>query len=554
MVGIIVVGIIVKGFFNSFHGKTEASKSLIFICMTQMVIVCKFLYFLIANFAIKSFAVGMLKVVVEGALPFGHYNSFFSNMFDSSIYFANASSLPGDYPVLIFFLGATTFILSHLLVRCCYGIAVYRQLGFSFNLNMLLMGYYSYMIDVWNPILVLLTWDFSKIGVKKKMYGILMVAGLFFECAHAHEIIILRAFLFIVDHLFIQSGLNYGDKKLEVEVSFCGLAFPKMGSFPFCSLETLHEVAKNVKILECVVRDAAGDVLRRVNGVGLIRHDERGMSQLVTVSHVLEGATEVWFEGHTEKVLETCVVGDSIDPVITMPISSKISGVDLKFLTLNEIPFVSFLFTVGAGKEAAVIKDFSFGKDGDISVVVNLKQGDSGSAILAVLKNGTVRFAGTVSRGTFNDGTGNIASSVITSSSKRSGSPGTPNLYFDVHPDLSSTKLKIDGMIHDNLVENAKAHQEFLDGFKEPREKFGDEHEKWDPGDRNKYKKRIKSFRKERAVQKQMVEKLITASNIDDKTVALLFKAFDEGRIVDYNYQRGQYRPKMGFVGGMIKG
>jgi len=147
------------------------------------------------------------------------------------------------------------------------------------------------------------------------------------------------------------------------------------------------------------------------------------------------------------------VGGDIRDPIVSAPLPHKTS-LRMDLLSKSEVIDIDHLTIVKRSGHISLITDFSFSQtDGLIHGAVDLESGDSGSPILAMLKGGSIRYAGAVSRGNPDGAGGNIMTAVCYGM-LRGGSPGgdgvkpklavqIENLFAECHLAIRKFKEKI---------------------------------------------------------------------------------------------------------------
>jgi len=203
----------------------------------------------------------------------GKYTSFFSNMCHSSgelaTLFVDNSDDTNNH-LYVFFVGLISYVLAFVLLRCCIGLIVLKRLHVDFSVQMAWTGFYSYLIDVFNPFRIVFT-SIMKSDARMLWYALIMCAFTVGEFFTAREFLLVRAMFMLLDYLVINSGLAGAYRFLDYDVDLSGLVFEKPGAFPYFFIDNLVEVQSCCKKLFVSLADNAGNVVSEKSGVGLIR-------------------------------------------------------------------------------------------------------------------------------------------------------------------------------------------------------------------------------------------------------------------------------------------
>jgi len=261
------------------------------------------------------------------------------------------------------------------------------------------------------------------------------------------------------------------------------------------------------------------NVIDGKRGVGLARSN--GFNNGIwTVSHVVNNAGPASFGGKKLEIFGVTRFEDklSIDPVIKCSVE-KNDGVDLTDLTINEYDGVKMQMIVHPDGNVVTINDFKIYQD-HVSGTVDLKSGDSGSPMLAVLNDGKIRYAGAVSRGSFDEGQGNLISLVKPGGFR--GSPGIEGRQIGIPDHLNSVFDKNVELIIDKLKLLAVKKQ----------------------GDSKSSTERRREFKKRTADE---IERLVETLNLSAEIRTEIADAVDKEDIVAFNKIRGRFRPSFDY-------
>jgi hypothetical protein len=258
-------------------------------------------------------------------------------------------------------------------------------------------------------------------------------------------------------------------------------------------------------------------------------------------------------DGEVNETVRTVkTVGSSIDPAVTMPLAAVPSAVaDIPLLAFREVKSVGYLFMISPNGMICPVVAYKFDNAGDLHATINLKQGDSGSPIVAVMNDGTLRLAGTVSRGTVSEGRPNIISSVASDDGRLSGSPGHEEPYFEIQNVRTSTDLDVVLQIERQLEVNRDLWKA---RFHDVLDKWDEREKKWDwdgfghEGDepRRKAKARVKSWKRDASNRKRGFAALVAVSKLSDDDKEEALSSFNNGEVRRFNFQRGVRQPRYG--------
>jgi hypothetical protein len=483
----------------------------------------------------------------------GVYSSFLNNMFHSSAQlatlFVESNDNVGNH-LYVFLLGLVSYVSVFIILRCCLGIMVLKKLHADINIQLAWTGFYSYSIDVFNPFKVIFI-SIMKRDSRMLWYAIIMCAFNIGEFFTAREFLLMRSILMAIDYLVIESGLAGAYRFLDYEVNLGGLVFEKPGAFPYFFIDSLVDVQRNCKKLFVDLRDNGGNTVSQTSGVGLIRQNMSG-PRLFTVRHVLDMKDYVSTEDKKVSMAIGSfeILGDSVDPPVSMYMPGcSVDGSTVRDISPSELHSIKYLFVISPIGAICPVHDWSVDK-GDIFAAVNLRSGDSGSPVCAVLSNGICVLAGVVSRGDAREGSRNLISAIKTNN-RFTGSPGMVPPYHDVDDHILSHKAftKLVDKAYDLRECFALYSEEFpdlfpdLDFHRQERDKPA-----WDGGDfegndrKGAVGRRIKSWKKRKAAAKRQFMDLLEVLDYDDESKTAMINFAEGGDIVRFNCLRK--RPK----------
>jgi len=327
--------------------------------------------------------------------------------------------------------GLFVFILiqavAFFLFRSFYGIYIMRRLRFKIDIKCIFEGIYIYAVDVFGGLQAaarMLNRE-EKPTFRRSMYIAVGSCMTYFEFYNAVEVFYLRLFLSAIDIVFIGSDYSKMSKYLGFEISFehcqsvgrtLQSSFPQSGAVPWVSIDDITKCCEYVKNITVNVGS------RTFLGEGLITRNESGRLFMLSVKHMFPkgcslGFDDVYLGSVTAKPLNM-----SSDPVVSIDLGpfsdyglNYIDSPIVDCLTKAEIASVSALAFInsngGKGSMINVTNQFKADQRGNgFSVSVDLKKGDSGGAVLAVMRDGGIRYAGAVSKGSSDMNSGNFIS------------------------------------------------------------------------------------------------------------------------------------------------
>lgn len=500
----------------------------------------------------------LIRHCINAMLPWeGRYVSVLNNMNYSSAQlaalFVKADEIESGH-LYIFFVGLMTYALVFLGIRAGVGLIMLRKMHADFSLQLIWTGFYSYAIDVVNPFKIVLV-SLLKKDSRMLWYALIMCAFNVGEFFTARDFFVIRCILSVLDYLVIESGLSGAHRFLEFDVDLGGMVFEKPGAFPYFFLDNLMDVRRHCKRIITSTHDNAGALVSESAGVGLVRQTKTG-PKLLTVQHCLRSKDFIRTEddGIREPIGHIDVIGDSVDPPVSLNIPGcRLDGSTMRDISSSELKSVKYLFVVSPCGATCPINDWSI-SNGDIHATVNLRSGDSGSPVCAVLDSGVCVLAGVVSRGDSREGSRNLISAIKEARFIR-GSPGIQNNYFDASEHL------LDGQVYKATIEAAfecrelaaKYAEDFPEYFDVDFERQPEDVPKWqynpdnNDGDdeqaaRQRVKGKMKNWKKNRAVKKRAYLRMLKALDLDGQSFEAMRQFGEGGPIVKFNVLRKQAR------------
>jgi len=363
-----------------------------------------------------------------------------------------------------------------------------------------------------------------------------------------------RSFAFeIVNSMFVVASIIYAIDLYVFHLLlalFVAIVFPNIrrtNRVLLCddftvTAQGFHQIGSN-PWMDTAFKDTVSNAVRRVStsvGSGVCFLQRLGSNvYLRTVAHVANEQASVTVDGATLNVSEVHRGGGD-DPSVSLHVTagdtSDMPTAEVSDLTRDEVPSVSLLWIFSPrldfGGAETFIDNFTFDFANDcIRAAVNLTYGDSGTPVFAILKNGVMRLAGFVSRGSRDTGAGNFISTVFSAGRKR-GSPG----------------LGSDSVQRDLTVYGTRMVQMFTDLNEEIKSLVTAERE---AAKTRKGGKQNGGDRKRNARRKALRDKLAITLPLATTKADELLALFDEKRIIAFNVTRAQNQSGFDFTYGV---
>jgi hypothetical protein len=399
--------------YNTFFVKRGAHNSQVLVLMFQLWIMVDLLHYTVDLYAIESLGGAAFAMVLNCIIPNKNNTYWLSNaVFYSRTITMHMKKL-ALHRVLIFMIGMTFQFVLTLLFRACLGAYCLITLRYRFDGQSIGHGLIAYFCDFFGPSRSLwrLLFKYESFNTRRLFYGVIGMIMLILEFNHCREVFILRFIASFVDRIFIGSSYQKSMKYLGCDIKM-QVAFPQRDALPWMNIDLLQSIARTTKSLFVTRKDG-----KMVKGFACAL-SVNGRSMLYTVKHVIKDAQSVQFGSFLyNRKFEALTGGD--DPVVYLR-QDDIVGPSVPIITQDEVHRIVSVASInvheeGEGAEAIqtsfVCLSTKFHiKDKQLFATISLKKGDSGGPVFAILDDGEIRFAGTVSSGRHDQGGGNIFS------------------------------------------------------------------------------------------------------------------------------------------------
>lgn len=391
----------------SFFVKRSGGQAGVVVMIAQFFVLLEHIYWVRKEMAAQTLGTVAVEAVLSTVYPYGESPWEYHNVLASarSIVIKLDLSFKYKFPVFIFLIAGQVFMF--FFFRACLGAFTISSLRYKFDPDTVTTGFFVYMSDVVGPFSSGwdMLWGIEKTNYRRWMYVVVCSLLTLSEAWFAREFFLARLFCTAFDRVFIDSKYGRMTKYLGESISMNGIVFPKEGSAPWISLDKLRSLSKNVH--KIVVN--AGDISRK--GICFVNGGDK--SVVVTASHVVDCMDTAEFNGIVLHGGFAPVGGDDDDPIVSAKVPALRGSVGVDVLVDHEIGLVENLAVLTVDDEDEPMINFvsGFSWKRSLEAKVDLKKGDSGSPVFAILKDGSVRLAGVVSKGTNSMLRGNIISS-----------------------------------------------------------------------------------------------------------------------------------------------
>jgi hypothetical protein len=377
----------------------------------------------------SSIYIGSMYHVFYAVLPIGHAPMLYQNYYMIAVslfqFLHYQYSVPNALNVTMLLM--VSALVLFFLARSLYGLFMLRNIKSSLTVNDLLWGFYIYCIDIWAPLRIFTHFgDYSKKGLNILFLSTLATLSMYMEAFYAREFLAIRFILWFFDAVNITPYSAYKAILLYRSGSHIDLAsFKQIGSRPFVDLDVLLKLKDCVHTAILTTNDAVKQ------GTCAVFTTSNNIVKILTVNHVSSGGSVKFEDGkgasHSVTSPFKAIGGDMRDPITAAPLINQQSSLQLGFLSLSEVSLLDHLMVVKRNGLISMITQFTFDKaSGLFNAAVDLESGDSGSPIIGVLKDSSIRYAGAVSRGNPDTAGGNLLTAICGGGVRLDGgSPGS---------------------------------------------------------------------------------------------------------------------------------
>jgi hypothetical protein len=397
-------------FINKRHGALPG----VLVMITILMVMAEQITLLRSSYQLFSFNMDILEMLLRSIVPSGESWFFSRNSMRLAAitvqHLTKLTTWAADFQVQLFFVFTIVQFVCVFAFRALFGMFVILAMRYRFTAENVYKGWVVYMGDVFGGIITLVKMLFfvERFESRRFSYAIINVLLLYFEAMYACDILMLRIIVCGIDNV---AGTKYSciPKYLQVNMNYAD--FPQKGAHPWIGLKKISALADYVVKVKC-----KDDNAKLTCGLGFLRKAGNSV-HLMSVGHVIENLRSLSFLDTTLNNPQPTSLSESIDPVVSIQVSTRTPGADVALLDRGEIQSINNLFFVklDSNDEAMItfVSKFSFDDKMEIRASVDLDYGNSGGPVFAVMDNDSIRYAGAVSAGDYDTLNGNFISSVI---------------------------------------------------------------------------------------------------------------------------------------------
>jgi len=347
---------------------------------------------------------------LNSIIPYGHKMNFVSNALAIGR-ILQRECLVDIHPLVILLGSLIIQVIMFLTFRATLGAFYLYVLRYKMDAKSLMWGLFVYTADFFGPfryVWRVLTHNEPQV-VRRTLYCLVGLLMLFMEYHGARGFFYIRIVVSLLDKIFINSIYGRSSHFLEFNVDMGQVAFPQEGAYSWTSLKTVWDICSDIGRLD-VEKDG-----NSVRGVGFLVAGPT-KTLLYTIAHVVHGSRRMRFHGtdFANPLFSTIGEGDAVVAcAVDLPCSHSVS-----LVTQSEIFDISYLLYILIDEDGERMMNIVPNHTiigGKIHASIDLKKGDSGGPVFSVLKNGNVRYCGAVSKGSTDQGSGNIMSVIHSS-------------------------------------------------------------------------------------------------------------------------------------------
>jgi len=255
---------------------------------------------------------------------------------------------------------------------------------------------------------------------RRMAYSIINLLMVGFELNSAREVFLIRLFIYFSDTVLWSSVYSNTPKYLDMNVDMKRMAYPQDCASVWVSMKHMSEICKHIKKLNVKIDN------KNFKGLGFVNvHSETGKANVLTIHHVGK-CDSLTMDGVIYPRPSVKSLSGADDPIVSIELSPYFGKVckDVRLLTCDELRnikqvVVSSLTDDEEEPMMVFTNEFEIDRKGDLRVVSSLQEGDSGGPVFAALNDGSIRYAGAVSRTTDTIGVGHKFALITTSDRMR---------------------------------------------------------------------------------------------------------------------------------------
>jgi len=309
--------------------------------------------------------------------------------------------------------------LAFFFVRSLLGVFVVLTMRYKKEGRNIGLGFVVYCSDLYGGVWYMLSGclNAERFDNRRMLYSMLNVFFLYIDVRYSMDFFICRVIVFIVDRFVMHT--SFGELPRYLKADMAGARFPQEGSHPWVAMADIMSFYEHVVKLS--VENTNGN---KWSGLGFLLSD--GVyTYIYTVAHVLSDFDRLKYKSvvGTSQTILNCNEysrnedgSNGNDPVSYAFVGTECNGANVKLLESEEIKDVDSLFFVKLNgfmePSLCWVSKFRFDREHRLRAAIDLEKGNSGGPAFAVLKDGTVRYAGATSAGEVTGRNGNHISCI----------------------------------------------------------------------------------------------------------------------------------------------
>jgi len=367
-----------------------------------------------------AFSFTVVRAIINVVLPNGRSGYLVYNVIDIAYTMVKYVAL--DYKISCWIVSIIIQLLCFVAIRCLFGVYVINALRFKANFRSYFTGGLLYSSGIFDGIAYVWATALGDeiISSRRMAYSMVNVLMMWFELRCAREFFVLRVFIFVSDSILWSSVYSNAPRYLDMNIDMKRIAYPQDCASVWVSMAHMNYIAKHVKKLHVVIDR------KNYSGLGFVnRHSDPNKATVLSIDHV-GNCSSLRMDGvvYTEPLV-TKMSGAS-DPIVSIELSpyegDSCKGVGL--LTADEVYNIKqvVISSLSDGEDEPMMvfsSEFNIDSKGDLRILSCLQEGDSGGPVFAALKDGSIRYAGAVSRTSDVRGKGHKFAFVTTASGVR---------------------------------------------------------------------------------------------------------------------------------------
>jgi len=348
-----------------------------------------------------AFSFTVVQAIINSVLPTGRSGYLVYNVID--IAYRMVKYIGDDYKIICWVVFIIIQLICFVVIRCLFGVYVINSLRFKADVYSYFTGGLLYSSGIFDGVKYIIAVLFGEeiISSRRMAYSIVNLIMICFEVRCAREFLILRFFIFASDTILWSSVYSNAPKYLDMNIDMKRMAYPQDCASVWVSIKHMTEIAKHVKKLNVSINN------KNFKGLGFVnRHSDAGKANVLTIQHVGQ-CDALSMDGAVYSRPEVKSLSGADDPIVSIELSPYFGEVckTVQLLTSDEVRnikqvVISSLTDDGDEPMMVFSNEFEVDRDGDLRVLSSLQEGDSGGPVFAALKDGTIRYAGAVSRTT----------------------------------------------------------------------------------------------------------------------------------------------------------